>query len=254
MRYSFALFGHYKPNWSMIEIEYDTLVATFVDEPKWDAGQKAWIDGKIVFPEHVYRLHQWIGNERRAVPGDVIACKEAPAFWTATERKEFLIIEIDNLTFIQANALCEMEWDLNSYNLYDPLSEENWYARQVEKTLLTNDPPSSLKKLDEKRIEWFENYMFGEKFKNRFPKTHWKKRRFNIPLTTLESKGVDIEQMLDRKVLYNPTIESNKLEYYDKLKQRNILETDKLKTIKPRTDEEMENPPSLEETLGRIRS
>jgi len=72
------------------------------------------------------------------------------------------------------------------------------------------------------------------------PTQHFKKRRFSVPLSTLEVKGIDMSRMLNKDAIYSPVVFIDKLENFDKLRSRTVLETDGLNLISPLTDAEIE--------------
>jgi len=170
-----------------------------------------------------------IGWEKRAVPGDVIAYKpiDQKDRWTPTERAEFLIVTIDGPSQAQMEALCEPFWDTNSYRPYEPLSYDDFVLSFVDPDVI--DKPSAYAKYLEMMLE-----------NSRLPTTYLKKRRFNIPLETLKSAGVDEVKMLDRELLYSPKLPTLPYtESFDKMKSRNVLASDGLRLIEARTNEEI---------------
>lgn len=139
------------------------------------------------------------GWECRAEPGDIIAVRPISehSLWTDTERREFLIVMLDDFEIDQLQGIVEPKWDTDSY----PVA-------------------SGLIKIG-KKIELY-------------PSRHLKKRRFQITLDDLRDRGVDLDKMLNKNLLYNPEIGSiKKTTCHDKLKVRYALGADGFKTIKP---------------------
>jgi len=170
-----------------------------------------------------------IGWEKRAMPGDVIAYKpiDQEDRWTPTERAEFLIVTIDGPSQAQMEALCEPFWDTSSYHPYEPLSYDDFVLSFVDSRII--DKSSAYAKYLEMMLE-----------NSRLPTTYLKKRRFNIPLETLKSAGVDEVKMLDRELLYSPKLPTLPYtESFDKMKSRNVQVSDGLNLIKARTNEEI---------------
>lgn len=193
MKWSVALFGHYKMNWGIIEKDYNLCVYRSIEKPLWNSGKNQWEADGMEFPEKVYRLHQATGNERRAVPGDIIAFHPWPHEWTDATAKECLIVTISgDLSRQQMLALKEPWWDTETYRI--PINTP------VERTAL-------------------------------FPKTHLKKRRFQIPVPDLEATGINLIRMLDKNDLYIPNVELTKYKCWDKLNARYVNDGDRLKTI-----------------------
>jgi hypothetical protein len=258
-KWSVALFGHNKPNFSMIEIGTDTTVVTFVNEPAFYdklpvTGLPGWLDGLIEFPNHVYRLHPWVGNEKRNIPGDVVAFKEEDGYWSETERKHFLIATIDGPTHNQMEALCEMEHDLSSYKAYEPDNLQLFYDKLAAKAPEKADPIEFMDKLDANKEIYYDNYLNGMQRWSAYPLNHWRKSRFNVAESVLQNAGVDLVRMKDKNDLYAPLVTFNKLDMYDKLRQRAVTGDDTIDFIWPRTLEEMQNPKTVEELLTELRA
>jgi len=165
----------------------------------------------VGFDEETYWIYNVDGWEKRAEPGDVIAYKGYRSqkgivgyskfheygrdTWTEKDRKEFLIVTLDNLEYAQMPALCEPMWDLDSYKIPAEYPEE----------------PEEL-----------------------YPTKHLKKRRYHIPMNDLKQLGVDEARMTDKQVEYMPELRDiQKVESYDKLNERYILEADELHLIQP---------------------
>lgn len=144
------------------------------------------------------------GWECRAEPGDIIAVRPYAehGFWTPTERKEFLIVAIDDFDLRQLGGLVEPQWDTNSYPVI---------------------PDHEIKRLCNK----------GERVELR-PGKHIKKRRFHITLDDLRDKGVDIDRMLDKETVYSPDIEPlAKTKCFDKLNSRYARKVDGFNFLSP---------------------
>ena len=150
-------------------------------------------------------------NVKRAQPGDIVAWKPLKESykWTDLEKKLFLIVTIKDIEAVQMEALCEAEYDLDSYKEYvTPLSYEEWSKKYY--------PDMSIKDKEKKYIV----YKDALKTKCDFPVKYWRKRRFAISLSTLEEKDVDTDKMIDTKVEYSASVDITKIEIYDKLRQR----------------------------------
>lgn len=144
------------------------------------------------------------GWERRAEPGDIIAVRPISEHsrWTDTERREFLIVMLDDFERDHLGGLTEAQWDTDSY----PVVPDDAIADLIKK---------------------------GERMEL-YPGQHLKKRRFQITLDDLRDRGVAIDKMLDKNLHYNPEIEPiKKITCHDKLKTRYALASDGFKPIKP---------------------
>jgi hypothetical protein len=135
-----------------------------------------------------------------AIPGDIIAyCpyREDRPMWTETEKKHFLILNVDGLERGQMQALKETYWDETTYKFHDP------------------------SKLNESIFI--------------LPSKSFRKRRFHIPLADLEVEHVDLEQMLTKELLYAPEIKTLEKEIsFDKLRQRRVSPGDQLRVMELR--------------------
>ncbi len=215
MKWSVALFGHYKYNYELREIEQTTVrLSKGVNYQNLELFEIVKINktvGRFVerpdsYDDSKYFVYEITGNERRAKPGDIIALRPFDkANWTPTEKKHFLIVTIEgDLLPEKIPGITEPIWDLNSY----PIKS----ADEIDWTLVNPD----LKQLE------------------LYPEKHIKKRRFSLPLTTLESAAIDIDKMLDINTEHERSDKIfDKLQSFDKLNDRNILETDGLNTIQP---------------------
>jgi hypothetical protein len=210
--WSVALFGYHKWKYELREIK-QTLVnlPTGINyqgimqykEVLVNLVVSRHVDPPVNYDKSKYFIYSCIGCNGRIVPGDIDDFKpiEKNHVWTPHERKSRLIVTIDGPTENQMRALCEPIWDMNSY----PILPEPF--------------------------DW-EDY--GEDSIMLEPKNHIKKRRFNITLPALENMGVDIEKMLDKELIYNPELRViEKTEMFDKLNNRNILESDGLNLLPP---------------------
>ena len=154
-----------------------------------------------LFGHYKPRVDGW---ERRAEPGDIISVRpySEHSFWTPTERKEFLIVTIDDFELSQLSGLTESKWDTESYIVVP----ENEVRRLIAKG------------------EYVELY----------PSKYINKRRFNITLDDLRDAGVDINKMLDKEVQYSPELDPIfKVKCYDKLKNSYSKKGDKFNLIPP---------------------
>ena len=146
------------------------------------------------------------GWERRAEPGDIIAVRpySEHSFWTPTERREFLIVTIDDFDLSQTSGLLEPEWDTNSF------------------PILPDDEVNRLRSKGE-RVELH-------------PSKYIRKRRFHVNIDDLRDLGVDIDRMLNKEIQYTPEIDPiNKTKSYDKLKKRYARKIDGFNLLPPIT-------------------
>lgn len=181
---------------------------------------------------YVYNVQGW---EKRAEPGDIVDIQPIGHPWSELERKEFLIVEIEGIEASQFVGLTECLWDLGSYEKYNPLIFSDWYALVVSKI----KDPKELKKLKKDKDILYLSYLDGAKERCRYPRTYFKKRRFNVKTTDLIVLGVDLDLMLDKQIEYSPTVLTPKEVCNDKLNDRYITATDGLKPIKPLSDAEL---------------
>lgn len=230
MKWTAALFGHKKPDWYALSVKTGELVAKFITKPdaKFEADN----------PDVVLKGQD---NSRRAKPGDIIAVRPLGHRWTPTEKKEFLIVEIDGLEENQLQGVVEPYWDtVNGYKVYEPLSYNDWYAIQVVKAEKKFDTLRAAMLLEENKERWYQEYLYWEKEKCRFPVSHLYKRRHSLKLTDLETCGVDIEAMTDKDISYVPEIAPIEKEAcYDKLNADYVATSAGLSVIKPLTDAEL---------------
>lgn len=208
MLYSVALFGHHKYNYeirekllSLVELPIGTNYAGV------QLYQEVWVNkvvGRYVeYPENydpdLHIIYERTGNNARAIPGDIIAIRPVGHKWTAIEKKEFLIVQLD-LQPEHLMGIVEPVWDLTSY----PELPADFWDKYEGDVLSTT------------------------------PARHLKKRRFNVSESTLESLGVDLDDMKNKDLEYVPEIRAiDRTEGHDKLKDRLILETDGLNVLAP---------------------
>ena len=190
--WSAALFGHYKPRYYLRDKLTGLIRSAHVERPE------AFDNGKQF-------LHPCEGWERRAEPGDIIAVRpyEQRDRWTDTERKQFLIVTLDDLDPAQLDGLVEPQWDTDSYPVVENSEIEN------------------LKQCGE--------------IVSIMPSRHIKKRRFHITMDDLRDRKVDVDRMLNKELRYEPDLEPFvKIKCYDKLNDRYARKADGLKTLAPR--------------------
>ena len=181
-----------------------------------------------------------LGWERRAMPGDLIAFKPYGEDWTDNEKRHFLIVTIVGFTEEHWDALAEHLWDLNSYELYKPMTQpvfETWVLDQLAQQ---TDSAARIVAFLNNKSQFYIEYFAGVKERCELPRRGLKKRRFHIPLAELKQMGVNESDMLEKEKLYVPEIdEIDYLDITDKMRERKILITDILKGIQPLTTEEM---------------
>lgn len=194
-KWSVALFGHYKPRFYLRERKSGLLVTDFVEKPI----EAYWDEEKY----YVYDVQGW---ERRAEPGDIIAVRPFKEHdrWTDTERKQFLIVTMSDFELEQLAGVVEPYWDTDSY-------------------------PVITEEMLEKNLKLLETIEIAT------PEKYHKKRRFNIPLTDLENMGVDLQKMLDKRVLYSPELDTiKKVGCFDKMKKEKAKDSDGFNLIAPK--------------------
>ena len=253
-KWSVALFGHDKYKYGIFETEHNVCVARYVNAPSWNESYQRWEDGKVLFPAHVYHLYETIGNERRCVPGSIVAFKPYGQDWSELEKKHFLIVTVDGLDQFQMAALCEEEWDLGKYKPYAPLTFAEYFTIQWNKTLLYADPSRPQGFLEANKDKWYGKYLWMEEHKSAVATVHWKKRRYRVMESDLENMGVDLVDMKEKDTLYNPDLEISLNTCFDKLKDRYVLGVDNFKLIPDRTLDEMRNPKTADELLAEIKT
>lgn len=208
-KWSVALFGHNKPRYELREKE-KTIVKLPLHDKRNQFVQRwqnkcvgRFVDLPIDFDPNKYFIYNVIGWERRAVPGDIIACKRLKDKnkWTPLERKHFLIVTIEGPTLRQmTGGVIEPYWDINSYEEPNP-----------------EHPEIGL-----------------------YPMDTVKKRRMCIGLEDLKDRGVDLKLMLSKDTLYSPHISTIPIsEGWDKMKNGRMKDTDGFQNIKPRKTDGM---------------
>lgn len=216
--FSVALFGHYKPRFYLQNKKSGITVQTFVEEP-------------IDFDASKYKLHHCSGWEKRCEPGDIVAFRpiEDADKWTPKERSAFLIVTIDGVTQQQLEGgLTEANWDINSYKEFNPMNPSTFDSFMQE-----NEKVQLLRRRTHKNL-WstftskqkdnaYAKYVDNEKRECEYPTDYIKKRRMQISLDMLELANVDLEQMLNPNLFYNPRIDYfTKTDCFDKLNSQNI--------------------------------
>jgi hypothetical protein len=184
---------------------------------------------------------------KRAQPGDVVAFKpwEDRNQWTPNERAEFLIVTVNGISKSQMEALCELEYDLDSYlqmksqvTYETEISDmiDNMEAGPEKAAMMQEWTSKSQAEKDAEYLLWKQGYREG----CRFPRAYHNKRRFIIDPADLALKGVDIDRMVDRNDQYDPQPEFDFTEIHDRLYSRKVLQTDGLNRIEPRSDAEID--------------
>lgn len=227
MKFSVALFGHEKPRYYLRSRKTGEIIHQLVEDPGDFSKDTEY---------YVYECQGW---ERRAAPGDIIAVRPLGQQFSAIERKAFLIVELDGIELNQIGGVEEPEWDLTSYELYKPLSLNDWYALMWSKADIAVNREKALKLLDENKEKWYAEYLVGLKERCRYPREHLKKRRFGVQQNDLETLGVDLELMLDPQVTYSPNITVEKDACFDKLNTTYVRPEATLQPIKPLADTEL---------------
>lgn len=228
-KWTVALFGHWKPNYYLRDKITGLDVSRSVDEPV------GWNTEKLNLVV--------VDNSKKAQPGDIVSFKAYGRDWVGNAKKEFLIITIDGPEQSQMTALCETYFDLDSYEIYDPLSFDDWYSMMYLKAEATADPQKAIALLEANKIDWYARYIEGAKERCRLPKLRTRSRRFHIPLSDLISLGVDGTKMLNRDLIYEPVLaDIVKTQVYDKKNDRYVLIGDGLNEIQPLTDGELKTP------------
>lgn len=145
------------------------------------------------------------GWERRAEPGDIIAVRPylERGRWTDTERRQFLIVTLDDFDDLQLGGLIEPQWDTDSYPII---------------------PADILEKIK----------AMGEVI-NLYPQRNIKKRRFHLTLDDLRDMGVDIDRMLNKELFYSPDLNPiKKIKCHDKLHGRYAKTSDGFNLLAPK--------------------
>jgi hypothetical protein len=181
---------------------------------------------------------------KRAKVGDVIGFHpyEERHKWTPNEKRLFLIVTIDGPTREQMEAMCEQEWDLDSYEPLDLMLQPDWEADIQSRISQAADPVKAQMKWDARDKDADYAEYKKHKYDNcRFPTAHKNKRRFNIAEALLESKGVDLAILKNKSIEYSPVVDLDWTEVDDKVKGRKVLATDGINFIPARTDQEIDD-------------
>jgi len=232
MKWSVALFGHYKPKYYLVEKSTGNILNNYLlDPPKINVDK--------------YFLYEVKGNEKRCFPGDIVAWKpfSDEHKWTEKERQEFLIITIDGPTKEQIVALTEPYWDIASYKEYAPYRTIDAFV--VAKTTIIEkrdcDKSFEIDKLVQNKERLYSEHLISMKERSRFPQEILKKRRMGLSFDVLVDMGVDLPAMLDKEVTYSPTLPAIPVTFCnDKLTERQVVTEDRLRTIQPLSDSELE--------------
>jgi hypothetical protein len=225
--WSVALFGHYKPRFYLQDKITGKTVDTLIEEP-------------IDFDSDKYKLHIVSGWEKRCEPGDIVAFRpvDEEHKWTPKERSSFLIVTIYDVTIEQiSGGLVEPYWNINSYSEYNPMSFVEFEQKVIDSEEKQNGKIKKYwkdKNIEEKNKE-YDMYVDDEKQKSIYPTDYIKKKRMKISLGVLSDAGVELEQMLNRNIVYSPT----KLDHFrytdctDKLNNSKIKLGANLRPIDP---------------------
>lgn len=241
-KWSVALFGHLKPKFYIQTKDTGITVARTSEEPDYDPDIQCWVIGVDTFPITDFKLHQVDGWAKRAEPGDIIAFKPWPERfkWTENETKEFLIVELHIPSGQQKReALCECEYDLNTYPEYDPPTFDDWHSALYLRATRAKNKEIAMRKYqrmtDKQKKDKYDFDIEMMQMGAAYPKGYNKKRRFKFTLQDLEAEGIDVGRMLDRDLIYDPRPRLQHLIGVDKLKIRKVQPTDGLNLIPPRT-------------------
>lgn len=245
-KWAVALFGHYKPRYELRENKLTTVLLSrgtnYQDIEQFEEAEihkvvSRHVDLPTGFDEAELFVYNVTGWEKRAIPGDIIAFKPYGEDWTDLEKTHFLIVTIDGLDRSQMTAFCEAYYDLDSYEPYNPMTLEEWYAFMQNKYASI---PKTLGLLEINKDKWYGEYIEGQKERSAYPRQHLKKRRFHVQMDDLESMGVETDRMLSKEEFYSPALsETTKLGCFDKMDMRYVNEEDGLNLIRPLTFEEV---------------
>jgi hypothetical protein len=260
-KWTVALFGHYKPAYYVRAYKNGKGIDDLgyhVQEPTEDELKqyRQYINWATDYDLEKGVWIEKVDNTKRAIPGHIIAVKPYGEGWSENEQQRFLIVTMNDLELRQAEALCEQEMDLNSYENYAPLDRDTWWYQQYTKI---QQKYANVKKgfrlLQENRSKWYDEYLQATQEACGLPQRHWRKRRFRVELEALRDYGVNIEAMLNIQILYVPKISPIEItDIYDKLRERNVQKGDGLNHQRPRTLEEMQNPMSAEQIIKGLRA
>lgn len=242
-KWTVALFGHWKPRYALKDKQTHLYVWQGKESPDYDVETDMYIVGALDFNGEDVYLYNIKGWEKRPEPGDIVAFKPDGQDWSENEKKGFLMVTVDGLNEAQMNALCETYFDLDSYELYDPLSLDDWYSMMYLKAEAKPNPQQAIALLNENKTEWYADYIEATKDRCRFPKLRIKSRRFHMTMNDLKALGVDEVKMLDKDLIYTPELSDIiKTQCYDKKNDRYVLTDDDLEEIQSLTDEELKVP------------
>lgn len=225
--YSVALFGHFKPRFYLQDKTTGITVKAFFNEP-------------TDFDIYKFRVHSVDGWEKRCVPGDIIDFKplDEADKWTRKERSAFLIVTIDGVTREQLEGgLIEPEWDLESYPEYAPFTPADFNQQMLAREDELKQRKSSIKNMwstltVSQKDKEYRRYLELEQTRCQYPSEYNKKKRMQISLNMLRDAKVDLEQMLNPTLLYNPKIDYfTKTDCFDKLNSKNVSHYSSLNTI-----------------------
>lgn len=228
--WSVALFGHYKPRFYLQDKITGKTIDALIEEPTY-------------FDSDKYKLHNVSGWQKRCEPGDIVAFRpiEEEGLWTPRERMSFLIVTLENLTHEQiASGIIEPNYDLNSYEEYNPMNFDDFEKSIVDSELEAEKENRKIKKpwkdksVEEKNKE-YDDYIIHEKEKCVYPRDYFNKRRMKITLEDLDASGIDLIKMLDRNQFYSPKSPVfSKTGCFDKLKVDKVKSDAKLNRIERR--------------------
>jgi hypothetical protein len=259
--WSVALFGHYKPQYYVRAYKNGKGIDDLgyhVQEPTEDemAQYRKFIkwDGRYDLEKGVWV--DKVDNTKRALPGHIIAVKPYGEGWSENEQQRFLIVTMNDLELSRAEALCEQEQDLNSYETYAPLDADTWWYQQYTRIRAKYaNVEKGLRLLQENRSKWYDEYLAATQEACGFPSAHWRKRRFRVEIDVLKDYGVNIEAMLNTQIKYVPKIAPIEIvDVYDKLRERNVRKGDGLNHQRPRTLAEMRNPAPADQIIKGLRT
>lgn len=157
-----------------------------------------YIERPTEFDRRLYRVHACPDWQVRARFGDFIDFKSYADrhIWTEIERTRFLIISMTGTTKSQMQAFKEPYWDVTSIK------------QNIDQAYVDNFP------------EGMENRLM--------PNKHFAKRRMMIPEATLINFGADMNRVKDLNDDYVPNMPFiEKTEFYDKMRERKVLGSDK---------------------------
>lgn len=245
MKYSIALFGHWKHRYEIREKQAKRIVIpkgiNFLGIEEFEEKEVNKVVARLSSPPDYdlnpdkYFLYEVTGLEKRCVPGDIVAFKpyEQRDKWTPTERTEFLIVTIETDRKMM-EGLFEPQWDVDTYFPYNPLSFEDWIKNTEELLKQARNKALAFRKWNETdREKEYQDYLDNCEHASMYPRGTIKKRRMTVPLESLKEKDVDVGRMLDTNTLYDPQPDIDLYVTNDKLKERSVVESDGLRLIDP---------------------